>query len=863
MVHARSNPKPGLWGAFYLLLRVFILMMGADSLSAQSLTSSVNAVEIHNDHLNKRFSFQSNQPSPIHVEVVALSAAGEELLTNAELPLFEFVIDQQVVRATDPLWTYRRHSERALANGGREFTLEFVGAADPVDGLELVLHQQIFADSTLIREKLVLRAQGLAEFPLHRWKGEPHFKFPQYQLIRDGEAVATSTEVRLASWEAEPVAFRRPGQEAEPVFNHMFHPQVVRRELGDPAAQSIKGPVQILDIGSRYWLTAYEHGGQDDARGLLSKDPDAAKTGLVDARQGIDGVFDFSPQNEDFWFLAVHNQSRESSVDIGVAVLRGGYFDGEIIDAAHPYESVWTASGFGSRAAEDSGRAMLWDYLTNRICEHPASRRPEFYYNTWGMQRAQPREQLRASLTYERIFAEIRRAADLGVEVFVLDDGWEQAQGVWTAHAERLPDGLEPIRQELDRHNMKLGVWFSPLGIDPSADRYRDHPEWVVRDSRGDPVKAQWGLPAFDFVSDFRDVFVEDCKKLIDQGVRFFKWDAINSVNSSLPGLHHGSAEHSEAERRARYEYLLPLYVTEAMRELVAYEPELVIEIDLTEARRSVPGLAVLSQGKYFWMNNGASWYGDYTDFRAKSMRSIPNLFAGIVPIDLFTYANYPHDSEGFGTYNTLSSLVSGYGFWGDLSLTTDAERQAAGIFVRHARRVLPALKQTEMKVVGRVGDSPEVYTRVDPERAVGQVVVFSEEPGVFPQHVAVKSSGLLGVVGRPFRVEGEAVSLDFGLDRPTSAQAAFLLPGKFGEARLAASTVALAALEVEDTRLSYTVMEPGRQDVLWPVGWGRPEIAQGAPAEILASIEEDGFYRLKVAVNVSGIAVEIAGQPK
>lgn len=55
------------------------------------------------------------------------------------------------------------------------------------------------------------------------------------------------------------------------------------------------------------------------------------------------------------------------------------------------------------------------------------------------------------------------------------------------------------------------------------------------------------------------------------------------------------------------------------MAELTAYEPGLVIEIDVTEDRHSMVGLAMLAEGKFFWMNNGASGYGDYSQYRAKS----------------------------------------------------------------------------------------------------------------------------------------------------------------------------------------------------------------------------------------------------
>ena len=85
----------------------------------------------------------------------------------------------------------------------------------------------------------------------------------------------------------------------------------------------------------------------------------------------------------------------------------------------------------------------------NQICEKPASRKPEFYYNTWGMQRQDKTKPLRGILTYERIFEEIGYAAEMGVDIFVLDDGWENKQGEWSPNFERFPDGLAPIKKPI------------------------------------------------------------------------------------------------------------------------------------------------------------------------------------------------------------------------------------------------------------------------------------------------------------------------------------------------------------------------------------------------------------------------------
>ena len=81
-------------------------------------------------------------------------------------------------------------------------------------------------------------------------------------------------------------------------------------------------------------------------------------------------------------------------------------------------------------------------------------------------------------------------------------------------------------------------------------------------------------------------MFVADCKRLIEMGIRFFKWDEINTFNSSVINLHHGNSKYSMIDIRDRYAYLLPYYVTAAMRELKEYNTDVEIEIDPTEKDR-------------------------------------------------------------------------------------------------------------------------------------------------------------------------------------------------------------------------------------------------------------------------------------
>ena len=764
---------------------------------------------------------------------------GELVLNHEGTPYFEFVINGQRVTSEDKFWVFKGLMEDSLENGGSEFTLEFQGAGGEVSGLGLRLRQQVFPGSTLVREQLVLHSPE-KEYALNKKEGKLHFVFPAYGLRVKEEEKPESVEIRIGSWEKG---------------NHMYYPEIRTRIPGD-SVLVVKGPFHILSSGDLSWLTAYEHASQDHTGGMLDEEKQGSGAQINDAMQGTKGIFHFPLRNEDFLFLGIKTQKERDQVSVSVEAMRGAYLDGEIIDPGHPYESVWTATAYYEEPSLERGKEIIREYLYSQICEKPVSRVPEFYYNTWGLQRADPGRPLRGILTYERIFREIDRAARMGVDIFVLDDGWEQAQGIWTPHRERLPEGLKPIKEKLDEHGIKMGLWFSPMGIDSTTSRYREHPEWVIRDSEGNPIQAQWGHPAFDFVSDFFDLFIEDCKALIDQGCRFMKWDAINSFYSSLPGLHHGSENDTPAERRARYEYLLPVYVVKAMEILTEYEPELVIEIDLTEARRVMIGLAPLSQGKLFFMNNGASWYNDYSSYRTKSMRTIANEYAGLIPLELFTYASYPHDIEFSMEYNVASSLLAGHGFWGDLSLMSGEELDYVGREVEKSKRVLPYIAETLPLVQGKVGDSPEIYRVINEGEAAGHIIGFSMEKAGVRIGQKLNSGRLLAVLNQPYDAKDDSLALDMDFPDRESSKTIFILPNQGTGISILSSNVELRDAGIEGKALKYEVAGAGKQVICWPLERGKPDIKGAILTDTTLSPEED-YYHIELSTSQQG-AVEL-----
>ena len=388
---------------------------------------------------------------------------------------------------------------------------------------------------------------------------------------------------------------------------------------------------------------------------------------------------------------------------------------------------------------------------------------------------------LRDVFTESRILEEIRYAAELKVDLFVLDDGWEQTMGVWEPHKTRLPNGLSPLIAAMKKNYIIPGIWLSPLCIDSMAERFVKHPEWVIRSINGNPIKAQWGFPAFDFVGDFYDLFIADSKKLIDKGIRFFKWDAINTYDSTLPDLNHGSSAFSKQEIRDRYAYLLPFYITRAMKELHEYNNEVVVEIDLTEKERCIIGLMPLQEGKFFWMNNGASGYNDYSHFRTKSMRTVINQYAGILPTELFTQAVYPQNEYPFFAqrYNVNTTLVGGHGFWGNLKMMNQQQRMRVGSLVAKSKLVLPFISHLPLEISGSIGSSPEVYSHLNSEKGAGQIIAFSSTACDAPITVSLRAENCLGILNHAFAIEPGKLRLPFQFNRPDDTREAFILPNQ------------------------------------------------------------------------------------
>ncbi|WP_075558586.1 alpha-galactosidase [Parabacteroides timonensis] len=739
-----------------------------------------------NSEMQQVLSFKNNT---ISIQSVFDKKTRKELIAENALPYFEFQINEKTVTSSMPVWKFIKYTERSMVNQGLEYVFYFEGKGS-YKGLKIELYRQYFRNSTLTREKIQLKSTQGANFQLNKRGGKLHFIYPRLSLNNNMEG--SIQEIQIANFQQ---------------WNHTFYPSVRNHTLTDNDELFLKGPFSVTCTGNHKVMSTYEHASQDEAKSFRLSAVTSMKKGDIDASQGVEGD-ETEIKDENFWFIAHHYNQIGNTRTIATELIRGGYFDNEKIPYDSYYETVWNSFSFIGK--DEKIEPLIHNYLFSQITEHPKSRESHFYYNTWAMQRELNKKghDLRGSLTEERILQEIDYAALMNIELFVLDDGWEEALGVWTPNQKRFPNKLTPFVNRMKDHNMIPGIWLSPMAIDSLFERYRQYPEWIIRRSDGVPIVAQWGRPVFDIVGPFSELFLEDCKKLIDQGIRFFKWDAMNTFNSSLSGLEHGDNSHTKKERIERYNYLFPFYVTRIMKELREYNKDVVIEVDLTEPERCMIGLMPLQEGIFFFVNNGASAYGDYSTFRTKSMRTVINNYGYLFPKELFTYAVYPHDVAPYRAqcYNINNTLIAGHGFWGDLSLLTPEERIGIGKTLAKAKRIRPYIHGTMIDYNANVGASPEIYTQVDSMHAFGQVVGFSGSKVRFHYKLALNRSQLLGILNYPYTSDHGSVSMDFHFNKPDDTVSAFFIGNKGEKISVISSTGRLDDIQLENNLLMIKV---------------------------------------------------------
>ncbi|WP_373235756.1 alpha-galactosidase [Cohaesibacter celericrescens] len=163
-------------------------------------------------------------------------------------------------------------------------------------------------------------------------------------------------------------------------------------------------------------------------------------------------------------------------------------------------------------------------HLRDEILTMPHPERPRpVHYNCW--------EAIYFDHDVEELKAIANRAAELGAERFVLDDGWfgkrdddTSSLGDWVVDDRKYPQGLTPLIEHIHGLGMTFGIWFEPEMVNEESEIYRAHPEWVL--GTDDQIRGRQQL-VFDMANEaVRDYLFDHISAVLAaDDIDYIKWD--------------------------------------------------------------------------------------------------------------------------------------------------------------------------------------------------------------------------------------------------------------------------------------------------------------------------------------------------
>ena len=185
-----------------------------------------------------------------------------------------------------------------------------------------------------------------------------------------------------------------------------------------------------------------------------------------------------------------------------------------------------------------------------------------------------------------------KKAFDVGIELFVLDDGWFGERendcaglGDWHVNPKRLPRGIGSLSEKIRSFGMKFGLWFEPEMVNKDSELYRTHPNWIISTPNRKPNhgRNQYVLN-FGLDEVVENIFDQMCKIIDESNLDYIKWD-MNRPLTDVFDSHLLADQQGEVFHR----YVLGVY--RLYEKLITKYPNILFESCSSGGGRFDPGM--------------------------------------------------------------------------------------------------------------------------------------------------------------------------------------------------------------------------------------------------------------------------------
>jgi alpha-galactosidase len=281
-----------------------------------------------------------------------------------------------------------------------------------------------------------------------------------------------------------------------------------------------------------------------------------------------------------------------------------------------------------------------------------------------------------------------KRAAAIGVELFVVDDGWfvgrrhdRAGLGDWVVDREKFPAGLDPLIEEVNDLGMRFGLWVEPEMVNPDSDLYRAHPDWVLHFPARRRSEKRHQLVLNLARPDVADWVLTTLDRLLStHRIDFVKWDM--NRHFSEPGWP-GEVGHNP--ERVWVDYVRQLY--RILEQLRSAHPE--VDIESCSGGGGRVDLGMLSRVQQVWTSDNTDAWD-----RVAIQEGFGQVYAPIAMMAWVTDSPNPLTRRVLPlSYRFHVAMSGSLGIGGDLTRWSDAELAEARELIELYKSIRPVVQ--------------------------------------------------------------------------------------------------------------------------------------------------------------------------
>ncbi len=539
--------------------------------------------------------------------------------------------------------------------------------------------------------------------------------------------------------------------------------EITNRQNGPVTLHEVAAAAPVVAAAGAH-LTHF--GGDWAAEWTTVSEPLILGTKVLDSKGGVRPHLLRNP----FFLLATEGPATESDGTVVAAALAwGGNVRFAFERTAHPLIRVWCGHNpFASDYLLDPGATfatpeMIWAWSTegtgelsrrlhrwvrDRVVRDGRALRP-IVVNNW--------EATGFAFDEQRLAGLVDGTAELGAELFLLDDGWfggahprdddTAGLGDWTPDQRKLPSGLGPVIERAQRQGVQFGLWVEPEMVNRRSSLFETNPGWVVGQPGRENRCERHQLVLDVLQPEVREFVTASIDRLLidNPGIAYLKWDANRMITEpGSPAL--------DPDRQSNFWVDHARATWDLMKEVAQRHRGVLLMLCASGGGR-------VDLGSLQWFHE--VWLSDNTDplTRVKMQWAASHFLpAAVVGAHVTRWGDRP---VPFGCAVAMSAR---FGFDIDISALTASEREVCKRAVALYRRIRPLVQQGDLwRLVAPGEQAALAYTATDRQSAAVFAYQLEERPpGDLPPG-PLRIDGL-SAAGR-YRVE----EVDLARDEPVA----------------------------------------------------------------------------------------------